>query len=337
LTLEQFGWDSFFARPFSAFTREGSEAGRVVSLHHRLARVRCAGGELTVPARRAAGEAVVGDWVVLTPGCGAVEAVLPRRTLLQRKQAGRAAAPQAMAANVDVLLVVTGLDGDFNVRRMERYLVLAAECDVEPVLVLSKADLLGPVRRDEARRQARSIAPGTPVVLWSAFEAPCVDALTECVGIRRTAALVGSSGAGKSTLVNRLLGSEVLATQPVRADDSRGRHTTTHRELLLLPQGWLIVDMPGLREVGLWASEESVNQVFNEVAIVAASCRFRDCTHTTEPGCAVREAVENGQLESDRLEHRRLLRGEASSLERKRRMKILRKASRRMQKDEKRR
>jgi ribosome biogenesis GTPase len=246
-----------------------------------------------------------------------------------------------LAANIDVLLIVTGVDGDFNVHRIERYLVLAEQSGADPVIVLSKADLLDANGRQRALDSARLASPGTPVILWSAWDPTGPAALTEAVGLGNTAALIGSSGVGKSTMVNVLLGSDALRTQPVREGDSRGRHTTTHRELFLLPQGWLLIDMPGLREVQLWASEESVEAVFGDLQEIAAGCRFRDCSHAGEPGCGVAQAIADGRVSADRVDHFRQLRGEVayrdlqqsliSALERKRRVKILHRSQNQMQ------
>jgi ribosome biogenesis GTPase len=238
-----------------------------------------------------------------------------------------------MAANVDTLLIVTGLDGDFSPRRMERYLVLAAECGVEPALILSKADLADAAELARRISQAREVAAGHPVVPWSSFDSRPAGAITECVGRGKTAALVGSSGTGKSTMINRLLGYDALATQPVSGSDGRGRHTTTRRELILLPQGWLIVDMPGLREVGLWASGEALEQVFEDVSGRADACRFRDCTHTTEPGCAVLAALDEGEVDGARLSQHRALRRELSELERRREARIAERAFRQMKRE----
>lgn len=229
---------------------------------------------------------VVGDWVVVRGG--AIDAVLPRRTMLTRKAPG-VDAPQALAANVDVLFIVVGLDHDFNPRRIERYLVLARASGAEPVVVLNKIDLAaGPLPRVD----------GAPVIAVSALNRDGVGEIEAAIPRSATGALIGSSGAGKSTIINALLGRYAIATQPVREDDSRGRHTTTHREIVPLPSGALLMDMPGLREVGLWADESAVEAAFADIAELAAGCRFRDCRHQGEPGCAVATAVDAARLAS---------------------------------------
>jgi ribosome biogenesis GTPase len=323
LDLKQFGWNALFVRAFAERKNGGSRAARVLAIWKNGCRVMAESGELDVSLPGRVVETAVGDWVVLSSAADRVEAVLPRKTVLARRQPGSTFGRQVLAANIDVLLIVAGVDGDFNVRRIERYLVLAEQSGANPVIVLGKADVL----HDAGARQrvldaARSASPGTPVVLWSAWDPAAPAALTDAVGVGNTAALIGSSGVGKSTMVNVLLGSEALRTQPVREGDSRGRHTTTHRELFLLPQGWLLIDMPGLREVRLWASEHSVATVFDDLRAIAEGCRFRDCAHLGEPGCAVAQAIDEGHITADRVRHFRQLRGEVDALARKRRDRI---------------
>ncbi|HNY42341.1 MAG TPA: ribosome small subunit-dependent GTPase A, partial [Bryobacteraceae bacterium] len=245
------------------------------------------------------GPPVTGDWALLRADAEVVCGILERRTVLARAVDGQGA-PQALASNVDVLLIVTGLDGDFSPRRIERYLVLAAESGIDPVVVLSKTDLCDTRRLEDAIGLVREAAAGVPVIPWSAFSGQDTQVISGCVGAGQTAAVAGSSGAGKSTLINRLLGEERQETREVRPDDSCGRHTTTRRELIALPQGWVIADLPGLRSVGVWASSEAVATVFSEVEELARKCRYRDCTHMGEPGCVVRAAVEAGDLTASR-------------------------------------
>lgn len=341
LNLKQYGWNAPFVRAFADWTDGGFRAARVPAVWKNGCRVIAECGELDVLLPGRLMETAVGDWLVLAPAADRVEAVLPRKTVLARRQPGSTFGRQVLAANIDVLLIVAGVDGDFNVRRIERYLVLAEQSGADPVIVLSKADVLDASGRQRVLDAARSASPGTPVVLWSAWDPAAPAALTDAVGAGNTAALAGSSGVGKSTMVNVLLGSDALRTQPVRAGDNRGRHTTTHRELFLLPQGWLLIDMPGLREVQLWASEQSVETVFDDLREIAAGCRFRDCAHQGEPGCAVAQAVAEGRVRADRVDHFRQLRGEvahrelrlsvADTLARKRRDKILHRSQNQLQ------
>ncbi|MEZ5400924.1 MAG: ribosome small subunit-dependent GTPase A [Bryobacteraceae bacterium] len=240
----------------------------------------------------------VGDWVMarrVDESLALIEAVEARRTAISRKQAGRGHAEQVLAANVDLIAVVMGLDADFNVRRLERYLVVAAESGARVLVVLNKADLCGDL--DAQAREVALVAGATPCVLLTAVQS--VEPLRQWAGAG-TVVLLGSSGAGKSTIANGLLGREALATGAVREDDSRGRHTTTNRMLIPLPDGGALIDTPGLRELSLWAGEGALGGVFAEIAALAAGCRFGDCTHGREPGCAVRGALEAGEIEAGR-------------------------------------
>ncbi|MFN7923124.1 MAG: ribosome small subunit-dependent GTPase A [Bryobacteraceae bacterium] len=303
--LEKWGWSSWFEKRASGLP---GEPGRVVLVHREHCLVAAARGEVTAPVRghlRQSGMSpAVGDWVLLVSG--AIEAIVPRRTVFSRR---RGDGEQVLAANLDVLVIVCGLDGDFNLRRIERYLVLASESGADPLVVLNKADLAS---EPQARLgEVRAIAGGAPVLLASASLGTGVDAIESAIGLGRTAALIGSSGAGKSTLVNRLLGRDAIATRAVRESDSRGRHTTTHRAMFALPSGALLIDMPGLRAVGLWAGEEAIERAFPDIAEPALECRFRDCRHEGEPGCAVA-----AQADAARLASYHKLRREAEWLER---------------------
>jgi ribosome biogenesis GTPase len=237
-----------------------------------------------------------------------IVAVLPRSSVFVRKVAGETTVEQIVAANVDTLFLVSGLDGDFNPRRIERYLTAAWESGAEPVVVLNKADVASDL--ESSIEEVRNVAIGVPIAAVSALERAGLEALEPWLAPGRTVALIGSSGTGKSTLINALLGEERQATGAVREDDSRGRHTTTHRELVPLPGGALLLDTPGMRELQLWGDPSSVDGAFADVAAVAERCRFRDCTHGNEPGCAVLEEVTTGALSMERLESWRKLQRE---------------------------
>ncbi len=323
--LARLGWGEADAARFAPFAAQGLVPGRVVSGHTRHLRVLTAAGEsLAEPApalkRAAAGAAelpTVGDWVALRARPGnerdAVEAVLPRRTAFVRRAAGMRAVAQVLAANVDTVFLLMGLDADFNPRRLERALVLAWESGASPVVLLNKADVATDL---EARRaEIEQVAGGVPVCVIAAKHGDGIEALAPWLQPGRTVALLGSSGVGKSTLVNWLLGREKQRTRAVRESDQRGMHTTTHRELVELPGGALLVDTPGLRELQLWTDSGGLEAAFEDIAALAASCRFTDCGHGNEPGCAVRRAVEEERLTPARLGSFLKLQGELRALE----------------------
>jgi ribosome biogenesis GTPase len=351
MNLEFLGATATILGAFSPHASQGLVLARVAISQRDRYRLYAESGELDAEPSgamwyRSAGPAampVVGDWVaarVVGPGQAIVDAVLPRRTLFSRRAAGRREDQQPIAANIDLVFLVCGLDGDFNLRRLERYLTLAAESGARPVVVLNKSD----VCEDLAGRieETAAVAGSAPIVACSAHTGEGLAALDGFLAPGRTIALLGSSGVGKSTLVNRFVGEERLRTNEVRESDSRGRHTTTHRELVVLPRGGALIDTPGMRELQLWASEESVDAAFDDIAAIAAACRFRDCTHTSEQGCAVRAAVAAGSIGEERMESYRKLLKEArhheiasdkfAALEQKRKWKVIHKAVKRMYK-----
>jgi ribosome biogenesis GTPase len=236
-----------------------------------------------------------------TGGSALIEAVLPRQSKFSRKVAGANTQEQVVAANVDTVFIVQGLDHDYNLRRLERYLVSAFESNAVPVVILSKADLCEDI--DEKIAGAQSVAPGTPVHATSSISGQGLDALSQYVVRGVTVAFLGSSGAGKSTLINRIVGEEIQKTAAVREHDSRGRHTTRHRELIVLKSGGLLIDTPGMRELQLWEAGGSLSDAFSDVESIVAACYFSNCRHQNEPGCAVREALAEGTLDADRYEN----------------------------------
>ena len=272
--------------------------GRVARLDRGACLVLTAGGPVQAQLQRTVDEVVTGDWVALIDaGSGpAVAALAPRRSAITRSRNGR---PQVLAANIDDVFVVHGLDRPVRPGRIERSLVLAWESGAAPVLVLTKADLSDDPGVSAA--EAGSLAPGVPVLITSATTGEGLDAVVEHLGGRRTAALLGESGAGKSTLVNRLVGAEVLATAEVRSGDHKGRHTTTARHLIPLRGGGVLLDTPGLRQLGLWTGEEGLTAAFSDIEELAVGCRFNDCSHNGEPGCAIADAIADGRLSVRRL------------------------------------
>ena len=290
--LEKLGWSSFFQSQLTT-----GAPGRVASANHGRFLVWTESGETDAsvsgsPRRSSSLWPAVGDWVVLRNDVAVIASVLTRKTKLSRKQPEREVREQVLAANIDVLFIVSGLDRDYNPRRIERFLVLATESGARPVVLLNKADLAPELGLDLAEIVAttRQLSPGITVLPISALSDHGLDALPALLGPGETAALIGSSGVGKSTILNRLLGDERQRTTAVRASDSRGRHTTTSRQLFVMPGGWLLMDLPGLREVQLWATTEKLEDSFDDIQQLAQTCRFRDCTHTAEPGCAVTAA-----------------------------------------------
>jgi len=324
--LASAGWTPAIEEEFTTrFAGDGLEPGRVAVEHRGAYLLYTARGErpaeLAGRLRHAVGSRAdlpaVGDWVAVADPDGAdralVQAVLPRRTTFSRLAAADhgQTIEQVVAANVDVVFLVAGLDGDLNLRRLERYLTLGWESGAEPVVVLTKSDLCDAV--DAAVLEVEAAAIGVPVHAVSNVTGEGVDELRGYFADGRTVAALGSSGVGKSSLVNRLAGEELMATNGLRAD-GRGRHTTTHRELLLLPGGGLYLDTPGMRELRLWDSEDGLGATFEDVASVAARCRFSDCAHEAEPGCAVHAALADGSLDRGRFASWRKLQGELRHL-----------------------
>ncbi len=268
-------------------------------------------GKLRFDARLREHLPAVGDWVAFTPvndAEGIIHAVLPRLSVFSRRAAGTSHDVQIVAANLDVVFLAMALNQDFNLRRLERYLVLAWESGADPVVLLTKADLCPD--REERKREVERMAGLAPVLVTSSLTGEGIFPVRDHIPPGRTAGILGSSGAGKSTLINRLLGDDRLLTGAIREDDGRGRHTTTRRELLLLPGGGLILDTPGMRELGLWDGANGLGAAFEDVEALAGRCRFRDCGHDSEPGCAVRVALDDGTLARERLESFRKLQRE---------------------------
>lgn len=325
--LARLGWNQFFANAFAGIEESDLEPARVSIEHNHLFRVYTASAELLASvagrlihsASEPSALPSVGDWVAIrnnSDGPAQIREILPRTTCFSRKAAGDKTKRQIIASNVDTVFLVSGLDHEFNSKRIERYLVAAKDSGAKPVIVLNKGDL----EKDQTAvlDELKAIAPNISLHVTSCVDNRGIDELGQYLSGGETIALLGSSGVGKSSLINQLLGYNRQSTQTVRVRDSRGRHTTVHRELLVHPTSGVIIDTPGMRELRLWDTSESLDATFDDLTVLAEQCRFRDCRHETEPGCAVKAAVDQGQISVNRLTHYRKLRSEQTQLDQRR-------------------
>jgi ribosome biogenesis GTPase len=327
--LHNLGWSEFFSAQLGDLELTSEiAAARVAEENREMYRLLSAEGEFMAEVsgkfrHEVAGRAdfpAVGDWVLASTrkeeSRATIHRVLNRKSKFSRKIAGKKIEEQIVAANVDVVFIVSSLNSEFNLRRLERYVTLAWESGAQPVIVLNKSDLSE--NPEGLRRKAEAAAIGVDVILTSALRGDGIEEIREMmhrvpgnpvsseitcekISLAKTAALLGSSGVGKSSLINAILGTQLLDTGEIRESDDRGRHTTTTRHLIVAPGGGVLIDTPGMRELQLWDASEGIDQAFGEIAELAANCKFRDCQHVNEPGCAVRAAVESGALDAERL------------------------------------
>ncbi|MDF2874774.1 MAG: ribosome small subunit-dependent GTPase [Sporomusa sp.] len=326
MDLQSLGWNDFFAAQLAIHADSGCLVGRVAAEYQHIYRIYTAGheylagitGKLRYLADSRDDFPAVGDWVIFS--CAddrnaVIQGILPRRSKFSRKVAGKATEEQIVAANIDTVFLVNALNQDFNLRRIERYLTLAWDSGATPVIILNKADLCPDVA--DKVRDVAGIACGVPVLPVSCVTGAGLESLTHYLESGKTIALLGSSGAGKSSIANKIIGTDMQKTGEIRHGDGEGRHTTTQRELIVIPGGGLLIDTPGMRELQLWGTEEGLADAFEDIYTLAMQCRFSDCSHAGEPGCAVAAALGAGTLTQSRYDSFVKLQRELAYLSRK--------------------
>ncbi len=310
MLLQHIGFNDFFDTHFSSYQEKNFKPARVIRQNKTNYIIMSEVGELTAQLsgkmlhEENSNKPVVGDWVVVSiitdDSLAIIHATLPRKTTVERKSAGIKTEAQVIAVNIDKLILVVGLDDNFNIRRIERYLTMIYDSGAEPIILLNKSDLCDDV---EARKaEVESIAFGIPVITISALINFGMDELAEHLQEGKTLALIGPSGVGKSTIINHFMNYEKMVVKKVSDEKHQGRHTTTHRELIILPNGAIMIDTPGMRELQLWGDEDNVSKSFSDIESLSAMCKFHDCKHQSEPGCAITEAIESGELDKKRFD-----------------------------------
>ncbi|WP_407269829.1 ribosome small subunit-dependent GTPase A [Radiobacillus sp. PE A8.2] len=327
MKLTQLGYNQTIEQEALPYVQAGFQVARVCKEHKQMYGVLTESGELLAEvsgkfmydANSRVDYPAVGDWVIIKArqeeNKSTIHHILPRVSKFSRKVAGEVTEEQIIATNIDTIFLVNALNKDLNVRRIERYLVMAWESGANPVIVLTKSDLCNDI--EDKIAAVDQVAFGVPILAISATKHSGMDQLQPYLQEGKTIALLGSSGAGKSTLTNKLFGNEILQVQAIRTDDDKGKHTTTHRELIVLPQGGIVIDTPGMRELQLWESNHEMDGNFDDIKTLAEACRFRDCLHVNEPGCAVQQAIQDDQLAEDRLKSYQKLQKELEYVARK--------------------
>ncbi|GMQ57640.1 ribosome small subunit-dependent GTPase A [Vallitalea sediminicola] len=334
MIINMYGWNQDLEERFETYYNKGLIPARILVENRGMYKVITEHGELSgINSGKLYYETdkeslpTVGDWVAVTPIDGedkvVIQHVLPRKSQFVRKIAGSTIEGQVVAANFDYVFIVASLNNNFNINRLERYLTIAWESGAEPVIILSKADLCD--NTDERMIEVENIAFGVSTYAISSLEGIGISQIKKYFQKGKTSVVLGSSGVGKSTLINTLCGEEILKVNEAREGDDRGRHTTTHRQLIILEDGGMVIDTPGMRELGLWSEGEDGNALsdtFSDIDELSKKCRFRDCTHTNEPGCVVIQAIENGELERERLDNFNKLKRELRFIESKKNARV---------------